>query len=168
MFDPEFKYCPKCRDEYRANVEYCAECGIRLLTGEEMAAATGKGSKNVAGPVELTPSDDIVPVQQGDIKELKGTAAALKKEGIASILIGKEEPGCCVSPGAYLAVRREDVPEAGQIVRHYWEQTTGFSTYDTSSCEVVFNKDAGEATCPACGSNFQTHNGTCPNCGLCL
>ncbi|MFP3984012.1 MAG: hypothetical protein ACLFV2_10030 [Desulfurivibrionaceae bacterium] len=171
MFDPQYKYCPECRDEYRADIEFCAECGIKLLTGREMAAATGRNGKNQGGPVKLSPDDDIVPVQQGDLKELKGAAAALEKENVSSILMGEDpgcSKGCCGGPGAYLAVKREDVPEAQGIIQRYWERTTGFSTYDTSGCEEVVNKDNGEAICPACGFQFQTSTDTCPDCGLFL
>lgn len=170
MFDPKYKYCPECRDEYRPDIEFCAECEIKLLTGEEMAEATGKRINQSGGLVKLSPNDDILTVQQGDLKDLKGIAAVLEQEHISSILMG-EEPGCgkgCCGPGAYLAVKREDVPEAQRVIQNYWDRTTGFSTYDTSSCEAVVNKDAGEAVCPACGFQFQTRTDTCPDCGLYL
>ena len=33
MIEPDLKYCPKCDDEYRAEIEKCATCGIELITG---------------------------------------------------------------------------------------------------------------------------------------
>ncbi len=171
MFDPEYKYCPECRDEYRMEIEYCAECEIKLLTGEDMNTANGNRSAKAGGLPKLGPDDDIVPVQQGDLKQLKSVAHTLEKEGIPSLLMGEKpgcSKGCCGGPAAYLAIRREDVPLAQRVIQRYWDRTTGLASFDTSGSETVVNMDTGDGTCPACGFQFQTSTDTCPDCGLCL
>ncbi|MCW5200967.1 hypothetical protein VU07_04100, partial [Desulfobulbus sp. F4] len=34
--EPELKYCPKCGDEYRAEIIACAACAVSLISGREV------------------------------------------------------------------------------------------------------------------------------------
>lgn len=38
--------------------------------------------------------------------------------------------------------------------------------FDPELVGQVFDRDAGEATCPACGTKFATSQDECPDCGL--
>jgi hypothetical protein len=40
--------------------------------------------------------------------------------------------------------------------------------YDPSLADSVFDAEAPEATCPACGTVFLPKLGKCPDCGLCF
>lgn len=56
MIDPELKYCPQCHDEYRAEIERCAECKILLITGVEMLEQEkGRQEKVAARKPEIPP-----------------------------------------------------------------------------------------------------------------
>ncbi len=103
IIDPELKYCPQCRDEYRAEIVWCPACG----------------------------------------------------------------GGCC---GADLVfrVRKDDAPDVMVLLDREHVQSTCLADYDTSYVDAVFNADAEETTCPACGCRFSTQQAICPDCGLCF
>ena len=99
MIDPDLKYCPKCKDEYRADITLCADCGITLLSGSEMLAATGKldvirNSRKGA----IVPGDDIVPIHKGPLGELRPIEKELLAENIG-VIISKDAGGCGCSGG---------------------------------------------------------------------
>jgi hypothetical protein len=54
------------------------------------------------------------------------------------------------------------------LIQTVFVQQTGLDGHDTSLADTVFNPDAGYATCPACGFEFETSTTTCPDCGLCF
>lgn len=97
MIDPDLKYCPKCKDEYRADIELCAACGIVLLLGSDMMAVQNqtdamKNSRKGA----ILPGEDIIPIHKGALNELKAIEKELESENIGS-LINKEGGGCSSS-----------------------------------------------------------------------
>jgi hypothetical protein len=75
MIDPELKYCPQCHDEYRAEIERCAECEISLITGIEMLELEKGGQEKSAAPKdEITPDDQLageIPRLTGNIRNWK-------------------------------------------------------------------------------------------------
>ncbi len=91
MFDPEMKYCPKCKDEYMMVAEHCAACNILLLTGTEMLnfQASGNGARKGA----LTADDDIVTLHKGPLADLKHLQGLFEQENIG-VAIVSEEGGC--------------------------------------------------------------------------
>ena len=99
MIDPDLKYCPKCKDEYRADIELCADCGIILLSGSEMLSAVGKVEaikNNRKGTIE--PGEDIVPIHKGPLGELRPIEKELLDENIG-VIISKDAEGCGCSGG---------------------------------------------------------------------
>ena len=171
MYDLELKYCPQCRDEYRADVVRCGVCGIDLLTGAQMQSLEeGKEQKRQHRPGELTPDDDIVAIHKAPLSEIRHLEALLREERIACLVAGDEQScgkGCCPS-NFYLQVRREDAMDAFRVIEALHARYTALHHHDTSHSHGVFNADAGEATCPACGHRFPTAFTTCPECGLCF
>lgn len=99
MIDPDLKYCPKCKDEYRADIVLCAECGITLLSGSEMLSASGKFEEIRNGRKgAIVPGDDIVPIHKGPLGELRPIEKELQAENIG-VIISKDAAGCGCSGG---------------------------------------------------------------------
>jgi hypothetical protein len=98
----------------------------------------------------------------------------LHDERIGTLLVGdlstcgKDRFGNTLStPTTYdLLVKKEDGIEAQHIIDEEHRRTTGLEQYDHSNADSVFNPDAGQASCPACGHAFPTTETTCPDCGL--
>ena len=65
MVDLDLKYCPQCNDEYRAEIEKCAVCGVDLLTGaQKIAMEEERRKKPKKRTAELSPDDDLVAFGQ--------------------------------------------------------------------------------------------------------
>jgi len=171
MYDPELKYCPQCRDEYRADIVRCGVCGIELVSGVEMQTlAEGGQVKREHRQGGLTPEDDIVAIHKAPLRDIRQLEELLREERIICLVTGDEQScgkGCCPS-NFYLQVRREDAMDALRVIEAVHAQHTALHSHDTSHSHGVFNADAGEATCPACGHKFPTAFTTCPDCGLCF
>jgi hypothetical protein len=169
MVEPDLKYCPQCNDEYRAEIEKCAACGIVLITGRqkiEMEEALRKKLENRT--TELSPEDDLVALRRGPLPEMRHLATLLNGENIGTLLVGDEKScsqSCC--PTTYdLLVKREDGMEALHIIEEEHKRTTALEGHDNSNADAVFNPESGEACCPACGHSFPTTETACPDCGL--
>ncbi len=170
-YDAELKYCPTCRDEYRAEVESCATCKITLLTGREMADFVGQiQAARAKRRGDLTADDDIVTIHKGALADLQRLAELFAAENIGMAIVsdaGGCNKGCCGS-SLSLQVRREDAQAAYELIQQDFQQITCLADHDTSHCHGVFDQDAGVASCPACGFEFETSTTTCPDCGLCF
>ena len=171
MIDPELNYCPNCRDEYRADISHCGVCGMELIGGEQFVAM-GKDSeqKRANRKGDITADDKVVNLQAGPLGDMRHLEELLKNERIGTLLVGDERncgKGCCPS-NFFLQVREEDAPDAFAIIAQEHQQMTSMADHDNEHHDGVFNADAGEAKCPACGFSFPTHTSTCPDCGLCF
>lgn len=171
MFDSELKYCPQCRDEYRAEIARCAVCGVELLLGSQMLALEeGKAVPRERRAGELSPTDDLVAIHKASLADIRHLEELLRHERIACLVAGDEKScgkGCCPTT-FFLQVRREEAMEALRVIEAVHAQHTALHHHDTSHAHGVFNADAGEACCPACGHKFPTAFTTCPDCGLCF
>ena len=171
MIDPELKYCPQCNDEYRAEIKICAACQVELITGREVLdIEEARQQRRSAHRDEITVDDDLVPVHQASLADVRHLAALFKAKYIESLISGDESScgkGCC-APKYYLNVRREDGPDAMRILQEEYLRTTALESHGADHIDGVFDEDVGEALCPACGSVFETTTTTCPDCGLCF
>jgi hypothetical protein len=170
MIDPELKYCPKCHDEYRAEIDRCAACGIPLLAGADMLnVEKGRQEKLAARKGEITPADQVVVIERGSLHDLRHLEELLAAERIGTRLVGDDRScgkNCC--PSTFdLQVRQEDAADALRILAAEHQRTTAFDHHHDYA-DAVFNPDAAEATCPACGISFSTATTECPDCGLCF
>jgi hypothetical protein len=169
MIDPDLKYCPECNDEYRAEIEKCAACGIDLITGlQKIEMEEARQKKLESRTAELSPDDDLVGLRRGPLPEMRHIAALLDVENIGTLLLGDMNTcvkKCC--PSVYnLMVKSEDGMEALQIIEEEHKRTTGLAHHENVNGDSIFNPHASEAQCPACGNAFPTTQTTCPDCGL--
>jgi hypothetical protein len=171
MIERDLKYCPKCRDEYRAEAETCAACAIALVWGAElvvMESNNGASRRNRKGP--LTLDDQLVVVFQGALGDLKHLKDLLEADRIGA-MISKEGGGCAsggCAPKFELQVRQEEVRDALEVLAQEHRRATALAEHDATHAGAVFNPEAEEAICPACGFAFATTTTTCPDCGLCF
>ena len=168
--DPDLNYCPQCNDEYRAEVDVCAACGIKLLSGAQMLAKLGTRQLQQSSPsLEILPDEPLLTVRKGPVLQIKDLQAYLLRCGVPS-LAGKESGGQCGCRGAelLLQVRESDLPEVMTALEQEYVQSTGLADHDTRFVGAVYNDEAAEAVCPACGCRFSTTSTACPDCGLCF
>jgi len=171
MLEHDLKYCPKCRDEYRQEMETCAVCALPLILGAELAAM----EKNKSGSRRkrkgaLTPDDQLVVISQASLADLKHLMALLEAEHIGA-MIRKDGQGCAsggCAPKFQLLVRQEEIQDALQVLAEEHRRACALAEHDATHAEAVFNPEAKEAVCPACGFAFVTTTTTCPDCGLCF
>ena len=175
MVEPDLKYCSQCKDEYRAEIERCAACGIDLITGQQIIDMEETRKKELENRVsDLNPDDDLVTIRRGPLPEMQHLSNQLDDQRIGTLLVGdvntcgKDRFGNTLgTPTAYdLLVRREETMEALHILEEEHRRTTRLEEYEHSKADSGFNPAAAEACCPACGHSFPTTETTCPDCGL--
>ena len=170
--DPELQYCPQCQDEYRAGMVSCAACGVALLSGRQMLEIMEKKNNRAAGrSMKIGEEEQLVDILKGQIINIKQVQFYLEREGFSSIIAGDGKScgkGCCGGSEVMLRVRAAEVREVMEVLAREHMQSTGLLEHDTSYIDSVYDTEAGEATCPACGCSFSTQNRTCPDCGLCF
>ncbi len=175
MVEPDLKYCPKCDDEYRAEIEKCAVCCIDLITGRQKIEMQEERRKKFESRVsDISPDDDLVRIRRGPLAEMRYLENLLDAERIGTLLVGDKETcgkdrfgNTLSTPTAYdLMVKREEGMEALHIIEEEHRRTTGLDEFDHANADSVYNPAAAEACCPACGHSFPTSETACPDCGL--
>lgn len=171
--EPDLKYCPKCHDEYRAEIELCATCSVELLTGSKLLEhAEKKKAKLADRAAAIQPDEDLVDVRKGSVLDIKQAQARLSRQGIPSLIVGDGQQacgkGCCGGSDVLLRVRKNDVEDVFALFQREYIEGTALHEHDISLASSVYNPAAGQATCPACGHTFTNEGGACPDCGLCF
>lgn len=171
MLDPDLKYCPFCKDEYRPEIERCASCSEKLLSGAELLG--GKEGDGAAENTErpsavIDDGDSLVSVQGGSLLDMKRLKGLLAAEGMPAVLVKEEScaSGGCGGPRIMLRIREQDLQRAAVVLREDHARTTVIGDYQEVSAEAVFNPEAATASCPACGHQFAPEGHECPECGL--
>ena len=87
--DADCNYCPKCGDEYRAEIPSCPACLVPLIAGSEKVALV---KQQETGPpphsTEISAADELATIQTGKLGYLKPLQQLLKAEYVPSILAG--------------------------------------------------------------------------------
>lgn len=169
--DPEMNYCPACEVEYRGDINTCPSCNVQLLTGaEKIEQLQMQNSSQNVRSMELSPGDELVSIRKGPLKDMKMLQKVLVAERIPSILAGDEAScgkGCC-GPEMYLQIKSEDIDVAAEVLARDFVRSTALNITDLKHADVVFDEQAKETVCPACGCRFSPTVGACPDCGLCF
>lgn len=167
--DPELKYCLRCGDEYRAEIRTCASCGTALQWGHALLAA--RVDTNIPGkrPADIGHDEAAVSIRKGSLPQLKALQQYLKSRGLAARIAKEAGAGCgCRGPEVILQVREEELEQVMAVLAEEYRQSTGLADHDTRFVGSVFDEQAEETLCPACGYRFSTRESTCPDCGLCF
>jgi hypothetical protein len=169
--DEEMNYCPLCKAEYRADIDHCMTCDVALINGrEKLAQAREKKEALAKRSMQILPSDDLVNIRKGPLKDMKSLQRLLAQERVPSLLAGQEGDcvkGCC-GPELYLQVKKEDLSLTMEILAKDFVKNTALDSHDLMHATAVFDQTAGETVCPACGCRFSPTVGACPECGLCF
>lgn len=166
----EMNYCPKCGVEYRPGINICAGCAVALISGAEKLAQVKREEEMVASrTMEILPTDELLTIQKGLIKDIKALQKLLAKERIPAIIAGDEgcAKGCC-GPEMFLQIRKEDMDVAAEVLTKDFVKSTALESHDITNATAVFDHLAKETVCPACGCCFSPTVGACPECGLCF
>lgn len=87
--DTDCNYCPKCEEEYRAEIDTCASCSVPLIPGSEKLENLTRQHAGVQSySMEISADDELVTLQTGKLADLKSVQHLLKKEYIPSMLAG--------------------------------------------------------------------------------
>lgn len=87
--DTDCSYCPKCEEEYRAEIESCPACSIPLTPGaEKLALLRQQATAAASYSMEISAADELVALQTGKLMNLKQLQQILGKKHIPSILAG--------------------------------------------------------------------------------
>ena len=147
------RYCPECRDDYRMDVECCADCGAALITCEEDAPRPQQ--EQVPSSVPRLPEGPLhVVFSARSAAELKPLLASLAAADIAHRLDA--------GPGTFhLRVQEADRDAARQALAGLLTERP------PESLEEGFDSErGGYASCPACEEPLRPENRECPGCGL--
>ncbi len=165
--DPELNYCLTCREEYRADITLCAHCGESLVSGKE-----AQGRSQERGRMrDIVPGEPLVAIRKGAALQIKQLNAFLATEGIASLVSSDPDSfgkGCCGGAELLLEVREDELTEVLAALEKEHRKAAGLADFDHTFSDAVYNPQAEQATCPACGFTFSTSSTCCPDCGLCF
>jgi hypothetical protein len=169
--DPELKYCPQCKDEYRAEISHCATCTQPLVLGHKVLEQQAlEAARKTAQRRPLRPGEPLVSITSGAVLQIQQLQNILKKEGIPSLAASEDSrcgQGCC-GANLVLQVRVTDLEEVQALLHQEHLRSTGLSSEALAPLAKVFDTDVPTATCPACGCTFSTLQSVCPDCGLCF
>lgn len=91
--DLEMNYCPKCDEEYRAGIKECVHCEVPLVSGQlKHKALKAQAIVSSHRLMEINPSDSLVTLEKGPMKDMKQLKRILEKKRIPAIL-ASDGPG---------------------------------------------------------------------------
>lgn len=169
--DPDLNYCPSCGDEYRADIASCVTCNITLISGREKLVRMEQTRQELSQrSMDISMEDDLISIRKGSLNDMKYLRKLLISERVPALLAGDESScgkGCC-GPEMYLQIKREDLPAASEVLTRDFIKSTALDSHDLTNAQAVFDHQAKETVCPACGCRFSPSVGACPECGLCF
>lgn len=169
--EPDLQYCPRCGDEYRAEIRMCASCDVELIPGERLIALREEEQSKGTRSMNIGPDDELVAVRKGAVVQIKQLQAYLEKHGVPSVISAEEGSNCgkgCCGTEVFLEVRETDLRDVMALLQQEYLESTGVMDHDVSTAGSVYDAGAAEVTCPACGHTFAGGAAECPDCGLCF
>ena len=92
--DVSMAYCPRCGDEYRAEITRCVSCDVGLISGaEKHQQRQQEADSRTARNQKISENDELAVIRTGKLRDLKPVQQILAREMIPSILTG-ESAGC--------------------------------------------------------------------------
>jgi len=169
--DIEMNYCPECGVEYRPQIKSCVSCSVPLISGEEkLGLSRAVEAVYSERTMDIGEGDELGSIRKGPLRDIKVLQKKLAKERIPSIIAGDESScgkGCC-GPEMYLQIKTADMEAAAVVLAMDFVATTAVDLKDLEQADIVFDQQATETACPACGCTFSPSVGACPECGLCF
>ena len=148
------RHCPSCREDYRLEIVYCAECGGVLEDRDDELDGTATDDPAGQQPADPAVPKGFEPVHtSSDIDRLPPLADSLVAAGIDCRIREAQAHGRIVYG---LLVHAKDRAAAAAIVE------ASLSPPATTE----FDPDQGYARCPACDTPLQPRVMECPECGL--
>ena len=157
--DSGMKICPRCRCEYFATVEQCADCGVALVDPGNLPAEPTTE--------ELPPASEMVPLRIASVPFASALSDMLQAAGIshrldsASVAKEDEKDGRARrqshDQGVAVFVLPEDLEAAREIDAEFLRVQIPDQPADPSH---------SEEHCPACGDPLAPDAAECPGCGL--
>lgn len=168
--DREMYYCPTCGEEYRPGiVACCVSCHVPLISGsEKLSQLTLEQGEFALRSMKISPEDELANIRKGTLSDMKHLRNVLARERIPALIAG-DEAGCgrgCGGPEMFLRIKEKDVDAALAILAKDFIKSTALDSHDLSNAQAVFDQQAAETVCPACGCRFSPTVGACPECGL--
>jgi hypothetical protein len=170
------RLCPRCRAEYRPEIEICADCGARLLAPGEAPPLWAEAEFEPPllapslAPGLLSPDEpDLVCIRVDEDEWIKMLAARLLERGVPHTVKVETSPdphvvrkggrfGYGWTFGLYV---REGDAEAGRGVERELQEE------GLPEIAGRVEKSGKEAhACPACGAQLTPQDAECSSCGL--
>jgi RNA polymerase subunit RPABC4/transcription elongation factor Spt4 len=168
-----FKVCGRCGEEYRPEIERCADCGgeleARFDDGHGGVMPARAPATNHAG--ELAEAS-VTRLSQRESTIYAGRAAADLK-ALAERLIEVEIPFrfVCHRPAAPTAPARFELLVGNDNRAHALKVVAPLLDADPEALVAVeraFDTEGGYRSCPACGQPLDSGAAQCPACALAL
>lgn len=110
---------------------------------------------------------ELIPIGVMGLEDAKNFQKKLKDQGIEIALNHDDASctrGCAVT--VELRAREQDLPQIQQVFSEEYKKTLDGHDVNFEQMGAVFDPQASEVTCPACGHRFKPTGSECPDCGL--
>jgi hypothetical protein len=152
----QIKICPDCNTEYFPHIENCADCGVHLVSPEELSKVQEDKKRCMEKVL-----DNGVAVKEGELKWMDELYHVLIDSGIPCTVTADTgcKKGCCGNPYR-LIVSSRDAEQAVMKIEEYHRKIHP----ELESSEKMLS----QGKCPACASPVDSGSVECPDCGLTL
>jgi hypothetical protein len=155
-----YKLCPACHEEYTLVASRCADCGVDLVHGDELALEEDELEA-------FPPASELECVRVAPLPWIRALSEALQQGGV----VHRVEPASADdAPEGQRPEVFGDVQLFGLYVRS--EDAPTAREFDDSIAAQVLPEEAPalaegeEEACPACGTALAADVTECPDCGL--
>lgn len=147
-------FCPACRSEFRAGIEWCASCEVNL-EGSLPAEDPFRDSRSMAKYLE---GAELVGLLTGEQTALQSLQAILAEQRIATVF-GPGEAGMAQAGRFVLNASVGDADRAKAFLSDQWQESVQVEGLEQAD-------DISADECPACGTAVTPEAEECHECGL--
>jgi hypothetical protein len=112
---------------------------------------------------------ELVKLGTMPLDDAKNLQRALATKGVEAVMNHNSQTctrGCQVT--VEVLIPETSLSLVQETLREQYQRLTQGLDIKWDLLGEVFDPSKGEATCPACGTHFQTSAAECPECGLCF